>query len=190
MKKRRFLFILAVTAVFAGQACNNSNSSKTNSTKQAEDINKQKEMVITDVPDFMVKAAEGGMTEVELGNLAQKNGKNPRVKAFGALMVRDHSKANSELKTLAASKNVTLPATMSDEHLKHFDAMKKLIGDEFDKHYMDMMVNDHKEDIDLFDEASKNSKDTEIKAFASRILPILTTHLDSAKAINDAIKTR
>lgn len=187
MNKHISILMLTVAAfTFSLQACNN--ASKTDSAEQAEEANENMTNVASDDSEFMVKAASGGMMEVELGNIAQQNASNPRVKAFGAMMVRDHGKANEELKTMAAVKDITLPATLSNEHQKHVDEMKKLTGAEFDKHYMDMMVKDHKEDIDLFDDTARDDEDVEIKAFAAKTLPILKIHADSAKVINDAVK--
>lgn len=186
MKKSNFFFLMAA-AFMAFQSCN-SNSGKTDSTNQAEQINSQQDSVNSDVSDFMVKAADGGMTEVEMGKLAQQNAKSPRVKSFGAMMVKDHTKANDELKPLATKKSVTIPAVMSNEHQMHYDELKKLSGAEFDKKYMDMMVKDHNEDISLFQDAADKSPDAEVKAFASKTLPVLKMHLDSAKAVNDGLK--
>ncbi|WP_374164250.1 DUF4142 domain-containing protein [Arcticibacter sp. MXS-1] len=188
MKTGKYLFLIAASGMLVWQSCGNSNSGKTDSTTQASEVNEQKETVSDSLSHFMVEAAAGGMAEVELGNLAQKNGQSARVKAFGAMMVKDHSKANEELKALASAKNVTLPATLSDEHQKHMEAMQKMTGADFDKHYMDMMNKDHVDDITLFDETSKSSIDPEVKAFAAKTLPILKMHLDSAKRINEAIK--
>jgi len=131
---------------------------------------------------FVLKAAAGGMMEVELGNLAQQNALSARVKKFGAMMVKDHSKANEELKALADTKNVLIPSKMPDKIQGHIDEMKKLRGKDFDKHYMSMMTDDHKDDIDLFEQAAKGS-DAELKAFATKTLPVLQMHLDSAKKI-------
>src|SRR5579872_2657875 len=60
---------------------------------------------------FIKEAAQGGMAEVELGQLAIQNASSEQVKKFGQRMVTDHSKANDQLKELAASKGVTLPQT-------------------------------------------------------------------------------
>ncbi|QMU30103.1 DUF4142 domain-containing protein [Adhaeribacter radiodurans] len=133
--------------------------------------------------DFMLKAASGGMMEVTLGKLAQEKASNADVKAFGQKMVEDHSKANAELKTLAASKNVTLPVELIAEHQKHVDAMSKMSGADFDKHYMTMMVEDHQKDISEFEEASKN-EDADVKGFASKTLPVLKMHLEMAQKAN------
>ncbi|MFC5410028.1 DUF4142 domain-containing protein [Larkinella bovis] len=164
----------------------NSTSNK-DSAEQAEEANEMKNAPEDD-SEFMVKAASGGMMEVELGNLAQQKAQSKAVKDFGAMMVSDHSKANEELKALAASKNLTIPATLSDDHQQHVNDLSKLSGAEFDKEYVKMMVDDHKEDIDLFKEASFDAKDADIKAFAGKTLPTLQKHYDAVKAIQDGMK--
>jgi len=137
---------------------------------------------------FVLKAAAGGMMEVELGHMAQQSALNPRVKQFGAMMVKDHSKANEELKALADTKNILIPSKMPDKLQQHIDEMKKLGGKEFDKHYMSMMTDDHKEDIDLFEKTAEGIKDPDLKAFATKTLPVLKMHLDSAKKIKSDLK--
>lgn len=133
--------------------------------------------------DFILKAASGGMMEVEVGKMAQEKGVDADVKAFGQKMVEDHGKANAELKALAASKNVTLPVAPIEEQQKHIEAMRAMKGVAFDKHYMGMMVNDHNKDIAEFEKASQN-EDADVKAFASKTLPVLKGHLDLAQKTN------
>lgn len=188
MKKSNYLFLMLAGGMLAFQSCGNSNSGKTGSAEQAAELNEQKDNVHPDISEFMVNAADAGMAEVELGNLAQQNGSNQLVKDFGARMVKDHTTANDELKQLAETKNVTLPAVLGDEHQKHFDEMKKMTGAEFDKHYMDMMVNDHQKVITMFETAADNEQDLDVKAFASKTLPALNAHLASAKEINETLK--
>jgi putative membrane protein len=138
--------------------------------------------------EFVMKAASGGLMEVELGRLAQQKASNARVKEFGSMMVTDHSKANDELKALAQSKGITLTGTMTDEHQKHVKDLGEKTGADFDKAYMKMMVDDHKEDVDHFEDCSKDSKDADLKAFATKTLPVLQKHLADAKSIKDAVK--
>ena len=133
---------------------------------------------------FIMEAASGGMMEVQAGQLAATNANNDRVKAFGNMMVQDHTNANNQLKALASSKNVMVPDSMMSKHSKHIDMLKKKTGKDFDKAYMNMMVMDHNEDVNKFQMESKNAKDADVKAFASTTLPVLRKHLDSAKAIN------
>jgi len=136
-----------------------------------------------DVAKFAVKAANAGMTEVQLGKMAEEKGMSKGVKNFGAMMVKDHTKAGDELKSLASSKNITLPTTVSNDMQKHIDDLSKKTGKDFDKDYIDMMVSDHKDVIDAFEDAAKNSKDPEFKNFAVKTLPTLYKHLGAAKAI-------
>jgi putative membrane protein len=138
--------------------------------------------------DFLVKAADGGMAEVEAGQLAQEKGTNAKVKSFASMMVSDHSGANSQVKSLAAARNISLPATVSDENKNKKDDLAKKTGADFDKAYMDLMVDDHQKTINLFENASGDVKDAEVKTFVDNTLPKLRMHLDSAKAIRDGLK--
>lgn len=135
---------------------------------------------------FAKEAASAGLMEVELGNLAQQNAESPRVKSFGEMMVRDHSAANNELKSLASAKNLMLSDSMMKKHRDHVESLRKLTGKNFDRRYMQMMVDDHTEDVEKFEKASTNSTDADLKTWAGKTLPILRMHLDSAKAISNA----
>lgn len=139
---------------------------------------------------FVQEAANGGLMEVELGRYAEQNALNPRVKNFGAMMVRDHSKANDELKSIAAAKNISIPAIMDDSHMNKVNDLKKKSGADFDKEYMKEMVDDHEKDVDKFKKEGEDGTDAEIKAFASKTLPILIVHQDSAKSIRDALNNK
>lgn len=143
----------------------------------------------TEANDFMLKAASGGMMEVTLGKLAQEKGSSADVKAFGQKMVEDHGKANAELKTVAATKNVTLPVELLAEHQKHVDEMSKMSGADFDKHYMSMMVEDHQKDIAEFEKATQ-VQDPDVKGFATKTLPVLKGHLEMAQKANAKVASK
>lgn len=138
--------------------------------------------------DFIKEAVSGGLMEVELGRYAQQNAQNPRVRNFGAMMVRDHSKANDELKALLTQKNITVPSTMEDKHHDKVTDIQKKTGTDFDKEYISEMVDDHEKDVDRFKRMAENGNDPELKSFAAKTLPILLMHQDSAKKIKDALK--
>jgi putative membrane protein len=138
---------------------------------------------------FMEKAAAGGMAEVEMGKLAQQKGSSQQVKDFGARMEKDHGKANEELKQLASSKGVELPASTDKEHQSKMDKMQKLSGAAFDKAYMADMLADHKKDVADFRKESKSAKDPEVKAFAGKTLPTLEEHLRMAQDTDKSVRT-
>src|SRR5213595_641025 len=96
---------------------------------------------------FVTKAAQGGMAEVELGQLAQQRASSDKVKEFGKRMSDDHSKANEELKKIAAQKQITVPSSVNAQQRATIDRLSKLKGAQFDRMYMQNMVKDHKEDV-------------------------------------------
>ena len=142
-------------------------------------------VAVADSPDssFIKNAAEGGMSEVELGQLAQQKATNPALKDFGAMMVSDHAAANDKLKAVAAAKQVSLPdspSLMQKASKKKLDMMS---GDSFDKSYVKGMIDDHKADIKEFQKEATDGKDPEVKAFAVATLPTLKTHLQRIQTI-------
>jgi putative membrane protein len=137
---------------------------------------------------FVNKAAQGGMAEVSLGQMASSKATNPDVKAFGDRMVSDHSKANDELKQLAQSKGVTVPADVDQESKNTADKLSKASGKEFDKAYMDDMVKDHEKDVKEFEKQSKDAKDPDLKAWVTKTLPTLQDHLKMAKETKAKLK--
>ncbi|CAN5417433.1 DUF4142 domain-containing protein [soil metagenome] len=139
--------------------------------------------------DFLTEAAGGGMIEVQLGQHAKTHASSQAVKDFRAMMVRDHSNANTQIKSLAAKKSVALPSALQEKHQKHINDLAAKNGIAFDKDYISMMVDDHKEDIRFFEKCAKNDKeDADIKAFAAKTLPTLYKHLNDAKAVKDKMK--
>lgn len=165
-------------------SCNSSsNSSGQDSVDSAKAINKEVKPVQKDASDFAVDAANGGMMEVALGKLAEEKAVSPRVKAFGAMMVKDHSEANNNLKSIASGLNIALPDSVSDDARKEMDKISMKKGKDFDKAYVDMMVDDHKKDITEFRKCADNCSDSTIKNFAYTTLPVLEKHLDSIQSI-------
>lgn len=163
---------------------NNTSTTDNNNSTTATNSTSNKMPLAKDDSTFVMKAAMGGMMEVQAGNMAQTNAMNDRVKSFGMMMVNDHTKANSELMALASGHGMTVPTDLPPDMKKHGDAMMKMQGKNFDSHYMSMMLNDHKKDIALFEKQAKSGADADLKAFAEKTLPTLKMHLDSAQAIS------
>src|SRR4051812_15500572 len=196
--KQKFSFAICISALVIW-SCNNSSDSGTGAdttastnattgdTSATSNANTNTAAASTPLSkedsSFVMEAAVGGMMEVEAGNLAQQNATNQRVKDFGSMMVTDHSKANSELASLASSHGITVPSALPANEQKHLDAMKKMTGKTFDKHYVDMMVDDHKKDINKFKMAAEKCDDNQLKTWASNTLPTLQKHMDSVQAI-------
>jgi len=201
MKKLSYAIMLAVAA-YSFQGCNSKpKDAKENadSLNQAKDTTKMDSTkkdtskagamaVATDDSKFATDAANGGLAEVALGKLAQTKAANAQVKSFADMMVKDHSKANDELMAIAKSKNITLPAAPDADHQKKMDDLSKLSGKDFDKAYVDAMVDGHKSTLSLLESEAKDGKDADLKAFATETAPIVKTHLDAINKIKDGLK--
>jgi putative membrane protein len=186
--KKNIIWSLIFTAGLASISCE---SKKADSTEAAEEQNDEnlKTSDIKKDAEFAVDAADGGLYEVQLATLAQKKASSPEVKQFAQMMIDDHTKANNELKAAAGQKGITLPDVMSEKcQKKYYDLDQKAQGPEFDKAYMELMVKDHKDDIDKFEKEADKGEDPELKSWASGKLSALRHHLEEAERINEAIK--
>jgi putative membrane protein len=139
---------------------------------------------------FLVDAADLNMTEIKLGRLAQERGSSKSVKDLGKMMEGDHNKTLEELKTLASSKNITIPEALSEKGNKEYDKLDGKAGRDFDKEYADMMVDGHKDAIKKFEKIAEDSEDTEIKNWANQTLPALRKHLDHSITTRDKLKDK
>ena len=133
--------------------------------------------------DFILAAAQGGMTEVKLGELAAQKAMRDDVKAFGQMMVKDHSAINDDLKALAAQKGVTLPDSLDAKHQAMVDKMAALTGSEFDNAYIAGMIKDHKADAKEFKAESAETKDADVKSFVDKSIPVVDGHLKRITAM-------
>ncbi|HEY3898105.1 MAG TPA: DUF4142 domain-containing protein [Chthoniobacter sp.] len=136
---------------------------------------------------FIQNAYEDGLAEVKMAEMAQGKTANADVKAFAEKMTTDHSQADSELKTLADSKKVTVatsPTLTAQGKAKLLDARS---GASFDKNYASDMVSDHKKAVALFEKTANEAKDPDVRAFANKILPTLREHLSMAEALESKL---
>ena len=194
MKKLTLISLIALSAA-SFQACKSkTGSSGTDSTATTTDTTKTTTIAKTDSaaanPDtaFANKAAAGGMAEVALGKLASGKTSNAKIKEFANMMVTDHGKANDELKGIAQTKKITLPATLDAEHQAKSDSLSKLSGKDFNKAYVAAMVEGHQKTLALMQDEASNGKDPDLKAFAAKTAPVVKMHLDAINKIQSTMK--
>jgi putative membrane protein len=137
---------------------------------------------------FIKEAASGGIFEVKMGEMAEKQSSNEKVKTFGPRMVTDHSKANQELMDAAKKQGFTPPDSMNKKEQSKYDKLSKLEGTKFDREYMKNMVSDHEKDIDAFKKEAKTGQNDDIKQFAEKTTPILEEHLRMAKEVRNEVE--
>jgi len=130
--------------------------------------------------EFAAAATEASLAEVKLGELAAAKTKNEKLNEFALMMIKDHSTANSELKSLADKKGIKIPTECMNCDAT-FRELHDLHDSEFIARYSEMMVNDHERAVALFKKESENGTDPEMKAWAKEKLPALEHHLAMAK---------
>ncbi len=185
---------LAYSIFFAGTfifatACNENTTVDSKEVAEQENIERMEtnENTITVVEndndaEFLVDAAEIQLELISLGKLAQQNANSDHVRELGKMMENDHIKALSELKTLAQSKAISIPTSITEDSKENYDKLKNKTGSDFGKAYSEMMVEQHEDAIALFEKASTESTDSAVGAWASKMLPGLKTHLTRAEA--------
>jgi putative membrane protein len=175
MRRSKFLLlILGLFLIGALAAYPQTQTEKSTSTKSPLTLKEKM---------FIKNAAEGGLAEVEMGQLAKDNSTTQDVKDFGNRMIEDHGKANDELKALATQKNVDLPEKPGILQRASIKLLSGKKGDDFDKAYMKDLVKDHNKDVSDFKKESTAAKDPDLKAWVDQTLPTLEEHLKQAKDV-------
>jgi putative membrane protein len=137
--------------------------------------------------EFATKAAQGGLKEVRLGELAQQQAERDEVRQFGQRMVEDHGQANDQLMQIAQDKGIELPQELSQEDQQLYDELQQKSGAEFDQAYMDEMVRDHEEDVEEFRQYVEAGQDPDLTGFAEQTLPVLEEHLQLAQQTHEQV---
>jgi len=179
-----------VTLSFGMQSCKNEPKqedpkevAEDENEAKFDDVNEDKEKD----SDYLVAAAEVDMKEIELGKLAQQKSTNADVKALGKMMVEQHEKASAETKALAAKKNITLPASLTEKGQDAFKDLNDKTGHDFDKAYTDKMVEGHEKMIEKMEKASEKAEDADIRMWAANMIPTLRKHLEHSKMAKDKV---
>ena len=135
--------------------------------------------------EFVEKAGTSGLAEVEMGELGAKKAKNGQVEAFAKQMVVDHTKANQELLTAIKGKGMQVPSSRTDMHKAMMEKFQQQeAGKNFDRDYMEQMVEDHKAAVELFESAADDDGlDIDLRGYAKRTLPDVARPSEQAQTI-------
>jgi putative membrane protein len=131
--------------------------------------------------DFVVSAASRNLAEIKLGNLAIERGIDPQVKEFGRRMVDDRTKANNELKKVAAKKKIALPKQLRSDDQGDYDRLSRLSGSEFDHAYLDLMTSRLHDAVGEFETEAGTGSDKDVQRWAQKNVTVLRAHHDLAR---------
>ena len=126
---------------------------------------------------FVGKALQGGMAEVQLGQLTLQKSNNDQVKQFAQKMIDDHTKLGAQMKPVAQQIGVPAPNKISKKDAKEIAKLQTLSGSAYDQAYIQAMVKDHKQDLSDFQMEASNGQDQTVKDAASQGGQIIAQHL-------------
>ena len=177
------IILLGSLLLLLMQACINDVNESASSDYQS----KQPEIYIDqDDKQFAENAALKGLAMIELGKLAIQKGSDKKIKNFGILLIKQHTKIGVRLSKTAAEKKIPLPAAIDSATQKDLAMLSTNSGKAFDKAFLNFMINHHETNIKFFEYASKHVADKDLKKQASKTLLILHRHqyaLNGIKAI-------
>lgn len=205
--KLNTLQVLMMAGLLSATACNNADSNKAENMEDTatvkvenamQDVKEGAQNAAAGVKDalngnqdsnFVVKATKTNMTELKVLQAGWDNGTNKELKGHAKMMIADHKKLGDKVKAYAAKKNYALPDNDGgdgDETVAKLNKNTK--GAEWDKAWVDHMVSAHEDAIKMFETASNDVKDADLKALATDALPTLRSHLDMMKQMQDKMK--
>jgi putative membrane protein len=180
--------ILFLSVTLATSCNNNANDSK-DSKEVAEEVNEDKfNREGEKDADRLNEAYVTSLYEIKASENAVTRATTAEVKKLAEMMVKSHSKMNSDIQALAAKKNITLATDITDELNRKMEKLTEKNGLEYDKEYTEQMRERHEEGIKLCDRAADKGEDAEIKQWAASSTPELRAHLDMIESTHNIIK--
>ena len=179
------IFLLSSLLLLLMQACiNDVNESASGTYKSKQPV------IYVEQEDkkFADSAALKGLAEIELGKLAIQKGADKKIKNFGALIIKQHTKMGVRLHKTADLKIIPLPVAIDSATQKELAMLSGYSGKAFDKVFINYMINNHERDINFFEYASKHVVDKDLKKIASKNLLILHRHLYALNGIKVIMK--
>ena len=168
-------------------SCDDQRSADSRDVAEDQNVEKFDKDKKEDEAQFLVNAAEMNLQEIQLGQLAQQKGTSPQVKELGKMMEDAHAKSLNDLKSLADNKMVTIPTSPTNGAQDAYKDLNDKTGEDFDKAYVNKVVDGHDDAIDKYEDVFNNSKDTDIKSWASKSLTELRRHHNHSKEVQKQI---
>lgn len=186
---------ILAAAAFAGAMCMpglaQNQPQATSSGKQAamksSEMNNNGGAVSAMEKTFVTKAAQGDRAEVQLGKLALQKSSNSDVKQFAQQMVDDHGQNQSQVDSLAQQLSLTAPNNLAPGEQQQADRLQNMSGDQFDRAYAKLMLQDHRKDVNEFKREQQSAKNSQIKQYVDQTLPVLEKHLQMAEQLNSKL---
>jgi len=157
----------------------------------AEDMNEEKfDRKEEKAADYLVEAYSGNMYEIQVSENAALNASDAEVKKIAAMMIQAHTKMNFDVQTLANSKGITLPTTLTEDQTKCIQKITDKTGLDYDREYISDLKDKHEKTLKMLEKVSEKCDDAEIKNWATSSIPEVQHHLNMVNATHETLKNR
>ncbi len=133
--------------------------------------------------EFLVKALISSNAEIKASEIAQNRTANPKVKEYAITLVKDHTSLNASLNHAATDTKTAILVGTEKQTKDMLDRLSQFSGTEFDRNYLQTMIDGHQSAIRMFEAQSMQGRDAKLKDLASTALPTLRSHLKQATAL-------
>ena len=186
MKKLLFIAIILITA-----GCNTERNREIENDENSVSYDEKKmaEGEIwneNQIKDFMLHASMIDKMQIQVGKMAQEKAANESVGIYGKMIHDDHSYSLENLKPIAQRHQVNISDSLDNEHLAKVRELEVAEGQEFDRKFLDMMIEGHRKDIEKYEDALTNVQDgDEVKDWIDNSLTSLRRHLQKAQQLQN-----
>lgn len=190
MKKKFFYSVLPLSLVFALMVLSCGNEQNTDSKDIAEDVNEQRfeDTHMKDDAQFAVDVANEELGKLNVSNVALKQASSPQVKQIAQDILNRHNVILEELKSIVSGKGIALPAEPDDDNREKLNKLSSKSGMDFDKAYLDYLIDNHKDEIEAFEEQAAQGRDSSLRVWASEKLSLLREQLQLAELTRETIR--
>jgi putative membrane protein len=136
--------------------------------------------------DFVKQAAQGGIEEIQSGQMAEQKGASQAIKQLGQTLVSDHTMMNEQLKQIAQQQGFTLPQSLPQDDRQEMQQLRNLSGQQFDRQFADEQIEDHQKMIQALQKEAQTTQDPALRAFAQSGIPVMQKHLQMAEQAKSA----
>jgi putative membrane protein len=172
--------LILLLAVFSLNSCNRDHTAQAAREDQRPSATPAEQ-------EFMIKAAQANLAEIDMARIALQKTQNPEVKDFANMIEKDHTNALEDLTDLMRDKAMSQPNLLSPEAKADIEKMTALSGAEMDREFANTMVADHEKAIGMFRDMANIAQSPDVKKYAEKLIPELEMHLEKAQRLQSKL---
>jgi putative membrane protein len=137
--------------------------------------------------DFMIKAAQAHLAEVDMARIVMQKSQNSDVKDFANMIQSDHTDAYEDLTDLMRNKGMSPPDILSPDAKADIEKITALSGPELNREFVNTMVADHQKALEMFRDQVNIAQSPDVRKYAEDLIPTLEMHLEKAQKLQSKL---